>query len=580
MTATVRPRLFARFWRDYLHRKWPLLTAVFVLLALEGSAMGVLTKLIQPLFDKVFVPGGEAALLGVGGMIFGLFVGRAVVSSASRTLSALISQNVAAEMQDKLLRHILTLDMGFFQTHAPGSLIERVQGDTLSVQAIWSNLLAGIGRDGLGVAALLLVALSIDPWWTAATLVGLPFLVIPTLILQRLIRRKAEQLRAQAGLRATRLDEVFHGIQAIKLNRQEAHQAGRFADVLRVIRRVEVKLAFYRSLLPSMLDATFGVGFLAVLLLAGPDVASGQRSVGEFMAFFTAVAMIFQPLRRLGELSGSWQIAAASLARLYALSDTQPARARQVTAEPRLPRADGDLTFENLHFSHGSRPVLQGLTFTAKGGQTTALVGASGAGKSTLFHLLTGLFDPDQGQIRLDGLALTDLPLATQRGLFATVTQDSALFDESLSENILPGATPADADRLSTAIRLSHVAEFLPRLADGLNTPVGPRGSALSGGQRQRVAIARALVQDAPILLMDEATSALDPQSEAAVADALRLGAAGRTTLVIAHRLSTIRSADKIVVLDQGRVAEEGTHEALLAKGGLYAQLHALQFKD
>ncbi len=573
--------LFTRYWRDYLRRRWPSLGLVFVLMAIDGATMGVVSKLIEPLFDKVFVPGGQTAILGVGLAFLGLFFLRASVSASARTLTANITQRVAAHTQNDLLTHILKMDMGFFQSHPPGILIERVQGDTLAAQAIWSNLMVGVGRDGLGVILLVAVALSVDVKWTLVTLIGLPILMIPVLAIQGYIRRKAIQLRGQAGIRATRLDEIFHGIQAIKLNRLEAQQSARFATVLRLIRRVEVKLALSRSLVPALLDISTGLGFFAVLLVAGPDVASGQRTAGEFMSFFTAIALIFQPLRRLGELSGGWQVAAASLERIYALLDHSIANPRPEPAQTTLrPNPSGDLVFDEVHFAHADRAILNGLSFTAKAGQTTALVGASGAGKSTVFHLLTGLYDPSRGQIRLDDISLTTLPLAEQRALFATVTQDSALFDETLRDNVLPGGTIADEQRLMQALDLAHVTEFLPRLALGMETPVGPRGSVLSGGQRQRVAIARALVQTAPILLLDEATSALDTQSEAAVAEALRQGSAGRTTLVIAHRLSTIRDADRIIVLDQGRVAEEGTHDDLLAKGGLYANLYKMQFKQ
>jgi subfamily B ATP-binding cassette protein MsbA len=582
LSERAKPRpLFKRYWRDYLSAQWRTLVLVLVLLSLDGATMGALSKLIQPLFDKVFVPGGETAILMVGLLFLGLFVLRAMVSSAARTLTASVTQRIAARMQSDLLRHLLKMDMGFFQAHAPGTLIERVQGDTLAAQAIWSNLLSGLGRDGLGVLILIAVALSIDVRWTMVTLVGLPFLIIPVLAIQGYIRRKAIHLRNQAGLRATRLDEIFHGIQSVKLNGLEEQQLQRFSQLLHIIRRVEIRLALSRSLVPALLDVTTGLGFFAVLLVAGPDVAAGERTAGEFMSFFTAVALIFQPLRRLGELSGGWQVAAASLERIYELIDHSIANPRPPRAEGApSPDPKGDITFEDVHFAHGERAVLQGLSFTARAGKTTALVGASGAGKSTVFHLLTGLYDPASGSMTLAGLPLNSLLLAQQRGLFTTVTQESALFDETLRENIRPGAQSADDADLDTALDLAHVSEFLGRLSDGLDTPVGPRGSALSGGQRQRVAIARALLRAAPILLLDEATSALDTQSEAAVSDALRGGAAGRTTIVIAHRLSTIRDADHIIVLDQGRVAEEGNHESLLAKGGLYAQLHEMQFKD
>ena len=576
----TRSNLFRRFWAGYLRPQTPVIALGFALMVIEGSALGGLSYLLKPLFDVVFTPGGETALLGVGFAILALFAVRAACVVASRTLIASVSQKVSAAMQADLLRHLLTLDGAFFQTNAPGVLIERVQGDTLAVQGIWSSLLTGIGRDALGLALLFGVAISIDPYWTFAALIGAPLLILPSALLQRYVRRKSNQLRDQAGLRATRLDEIFHGIQAVKLNRMEEYQADRFRTVLGAITKAEVKSVLGRSLMPGMIDLVTGIGFFAVLLMAGDEIASGARTTGDFMSFFTAMALTFQPLRRLGEMSGTWQIAAASLDRIYALFDTTPAVARpRVSAALPGPGAPA-VQFSDVVFAHGDQPVLRGLSFTAEAGRTTALVGASGAGKSTVFHLLTGLLDPQAGRIAIGGADTAQMALADQRRLFATVTQDSALFDETLRENITLGRGDIAADALHRALNAAHVADFLPALAQGIDTPVGPRGSGLSGGQRQRVAIARALVQDAPILLLDEATSALDAGSEAAVAEALALGSTGRTTLVIAHRLATVRGADKIIVLDLGRVVEQGTHDTLLALDGLYAGLYRLQFKD
>ena len=572
-------RLSRRFWRDYLRPEMWMIGLAFLLMMVEGATLGALSKAIEPLFDEVFAKGGNnGPLLAVGLVIFGLFALRGLATIASRTVISAVTQKVAAAMQSALLRHLLTLEGKFFQQNPPGALIERVQGDTLAVQGLWSAVVTGLGRDLFSLIFLFAVALSIDPVWTLAALIGAPLLILPSLLVQRYIRRKTAHLRDQAGLRATRLDEIFHGIQAVKLNRMETYQADRFDRVLGLIRRAEVKIMAGRALMPGMMDFVTGFGFFAVLLMAGGQIASGERTTGEFMSFFTAMSLTFQPMRRLGDLSGSWQVAATSLERIYALLDSRPAQTRPATS-PALPAPGApEIRFVGVQFAHGDQPVLRGLSFTARAGATTAIVGASGAGKSTVFQLLTGLLDPTAGQILIGGIEATSLALADQRRLFASVTQDAALFDETLRENIELGQ-PLPEPALSRALKDAHVAEFLALLPQGLETPVGPRGSALSGGQRQRVAIARAFAKDAPVLLLDEATSALDAQSEAAVADALAEAAKGRTTLVIAHRLATVRQADHILVMDQGRVVEEGPHDALLAQGGLYARLYQLQFK-
>jgi len=301
--------------------------------------------------------------------------------------------------------------------------------------------------------------------------------------------------------------------------------------------------------------------------------------VGQFMAFFTAMSLAFEPLRRLGNISGLWQMAAASVERMRAIFAAEPtltSPARPVAP----PRGAPEIVLKDVRLAYGDLPVLRGASFTAAAGRTTALVGASGAGKSTVFNLLTRLVDPQSGAITIGGIPTTAMALGDLRGLFSVVTQDALLFDETIRENILLGRRDVSDARLGEVLDAAHVSEFLPQLGQGLDTPAGPRGSALSGGQRQRVAIARALLRDTPILLLDEATSALDTRSEAMVQDALDRLAHGRTTLVIAHRLSTVRAAHSIVVMEAGRVVDQGRHEDLLARGGVYADLHALQFRD
>jgi ATP-binding cassette subfamily B protein len=297
------------------------------------------------------------------------------------------------------------------------------------------------------------------------------------------------------------------------------------------------------------------------------------------MTFFTAMGFTFNPLRRLGGISGQWQTAAAALERIKELMDAPLSLTSPESPIP-APTDDTDITLTNVDLSFGETQVLHGLSLTAKAGQTTALVGASGAGKSTIFNLLTRLLDPSEGSVRIGGVATTEMAIPDLRTLFSVVSQEALLFDETLRENIVLGRKDVTDEALKAALDAAFVSDFLPQLENGLDTHVGPRGSALSGGQRQRVVIARALLRNTPVLLLDEATSALDAQSEQVVQDALDRLSKGRTTIVIAHRLSTIRNADKIIVMDRGRAVDEGTHEELLERGGIYADLYRLQFKD
>ena len=582
-TAQPKPqnarKLFGWLWRDYLRPHRGILAAAFLFMAIEGSMLGFLSWMIQPMFDNVFVQGETDMLWWVGLGIMGIFCVRAVSAAGQKILMTKVSQRAAAGMRSHLLRHLMTLDGGYHQINPPGQLIERVQGDVTVVNQIWAGIIVGIGRDLIAVTVLFSVALSIDWKWTALALIGIPFLVLPSLLAQTYVRKRAGNARDLAGRMATRLDEVFHGINAIKLNALEAYQSNRYDALSDARVSAEVRAATGQAAVPALIDIMTGVGFFGVLIFGGAEIVAGEKTVGQFMSFFTAMSLAFEPLRRLGLMSGQWQMAAASIERLQLVLNERPTLISP--ANPVSPTTSAPtVSLLNVTLTYGDLPVLRGAKFTAAAGKTTALVGASGAGKSTVFNVLTRLVDPIGGSVTIDGIKTSDLSLADLRGLISVVSQDAALFDETLRENILLGQTDVSDAQLKSALDAAHVSDFLDQLPNGLDSPAGPRGSNLSGGQRQRVAIARALLRDTPILLLDEATSALDTKSESIVQKALETLSTGRTTLVIAHRLSTIRNADKIVVLDQGRVVDEGTHATLLTGGGIYADLHALQFSQ
>ncbi|MGR3320346.1 MAG: ABC transporter ATP-binding protein [Pseudooceanicola sp.] len=579
MSDPAQDRLVRWLWRNYLRPYRGTLLVAFLLMALEGSAIGALSYMMEPMFDRVFIAGDHDALYWVGVIVALLFATRGAAGLVQKTMLARAGQTAAARLRGDLLRHLMRLDGGFHQAHPPGFLIQRVQSDVNAVNEVLSQIATNLGRDLVALIVLLGVAVSVDPVWALVALIGAPALVLPSYIVQRFVRARAREARDLGARLATRLDEVFHGIVPVKLNRLESYQSRHYEDLSGDLVEAEVRARFGAALISTLIELMAGVGFLGVLIYGGGEIISGEKTVGQFMSFFTAIGLAFDPLRRLGAMSGAWQIAAAALERLRELFDTAPvvtSPAQPVSAPTGTPR----LVLRDVALSYAGAPVLRGVTLEAEAGETTALVGASGAGKSTVFNLFTRLVDADAGAVLLDGVPVADMALEDLRALFSTVSQDAALFDDTLRENILLGRTDVSEARLSEVVEAAHVAEFLPQLPNGLETRVGPRGSALSGGQRQRVAIARALLRDTPILLLDEATSALDAQSEKLVQAALERLSKGRTTLVISHRLATIRNADRIVVMDQGRVVDTGTHEALLARGGLYSRLHALQFND
>ena len=372
----------------------------------------MLSYLIGPMFDEVFLNANYAALYFLGIGVLFVFAVRGTSGFVQRVVMTSVGERVKLELQRDLMRHVLTLDTMFFEANPPGNLMERVIGDAGTIRSVWSGLLAPAIRDVISLISLLIVSMSIDIVWTLLALAGIPILVFPVLFVQRLTRRSSLRERNTASAITVRLDEIFHGIHAIKLNIQENLQVGRFLNAARDNRRAAVRTEAGRASVPALVDIVAGMGFLGILILGGHEVIEGEKTIGQFMSFFTATVLLFDPLKRLGQIAAAWQVLKVSLERVHVLIEASPSI--QNPAKPVPPPADvshSDIVFENVDFEFDDYPVLRNLSFRIRSGKMTALVGPSGTGKTTVFNLITRILDPKSGRITIGGQDIRELDL-------------------------------------------------------------------------------------------------------------------------------------------------------------------------
>mgnify|MGYP001289422589 FL=1 len=570
-------QLFKWIWSDYLKDYKGMIIIAIILMIIEGSTFGLLSYFIEPMFDQVFAKGDHTAIKWVSLSVAGIFILRAFSAFFNKLVTIYIGQKVVAAIQKNMVRHLLTFSPNFFQENSPGSLIERVRGDTAVVERIWATVLAGSFRDLIAVFSLLIVAISIDPIWAMIALLGAPLLIIPVFFLRKLIQKTSRNSRSAAADLATRLDEIFHGISSIKLINGEKREHSKFANRLNKFVTNSISSEAGVAAIPSLMDIIAGIGFVGVLTYGGYQIIEGTKTVGEFMSFFTAIALLFEPIRRLGTIGGAWQTVFTNLERIRNIFDLDADIVPSQTNQPKDVNFTNDIKFDNVHLSVNEKDILRGITFTAQAEKTTAIVGPSGAGKTTLFNLIGRLIDPDKGNVGIGNISVKDISLEELRHNLSYVSQDSWLFDESIEENIKIGNPNASPEDYKKAIVSANANDFIDEMPNKEKTPVGPRGSNLSGGQRQRIAIARAILRNTPILLLDEPTSALDNEAESQITKTISSVSGGRTTLIIAHKISTIKDSDHIIVLDNGLIIDQGTHSDLIDRCETYKSLYEIE---
>jgi subfamily B ATP-binding cassette protein MsbA len=536
-----------------------------------------LTQWVAGVLPEFHAPATMTGWVIVVGAIPAVMLVRVVLAYLSIYLSNWSATKAIADIRAKLFAHLQNLSLGFFNRASTGDLIARITSDTSALHGIIGNSFASLVKDPVTIVCLLGYQLAIQPALTLVSIVVFPVCIIPIVIYGRKVRKSAKAVQQHNAELATLMHESFTGNRVIKAYNLEATVIEQFKattqkyvnQIMRVIRSNEI---------PSQLMELFGAAGIGLVFLYIRTLPVAERpSMPDLIAFVGSLVLIYPPIKTLTRLHNQIHQARAASERVFELLAMQNTVPEPVA--PKMLHADkADIVFEKVDFNFGKKKVLQNINLEIKSGQLVALVGASGSGKTTLSNLLLRFYDPDHGSIKIGGVDLRDVPTRDLRNQIAVVAQENILFNDTIRRNIELGRLGAKDEEIIAAAKHAHAHEFVIQRPEGFDAVIGEKGVSLSGGQRQRIAIARAVLKNAPILVLDEATSALDTESERAVQAALDELMKDRTTICIAHRLSTILHADVIVVLDHGKIVEQGRHEELVKRGGVYQKLYELQF--
>ena len=555
-----------------------------------AAASASVVILIQPLMDGVLPRQVEVGPWGVpitfrtwALAVLTLYAFKGLGAYFSTFLMTDIGQRVVRDLRNQLFSHILAQSAGFFSRRTSGQLMSRITNDVNQVQQAVSETVGDLLREGLTVIGYAAILFYFDYKLALVVVTGAPIVVYPLVRLGQRIRRTTRRSQEELEHLSHVTAEAFTGHRIVKAFGAESHEANRFRKAAERLYRTNLKVTSTVSILPPMMEFLGGAAVVALIWYGSEQIARGSMSEGDFMVFVVTAFLLYGPVKRLSRVNTSFQQALAAAERIFEMLDTH-SEVREREGARTLGRLRQSIVFDRVSFEYedgSGRYVLQDVSFTVGAGQAVAIVGLSGAGKTTLVNLIPRFYDVSSGAIRIDDVDVRDVSIKSLRANIGLVTQETVLFDDTIANNIAYGTPQASNEEMEEAARAAHAHEFIVRLPQGYATQIGERGQKLSGGQRQRIAIARALLKNSPILILDEATSSLDAESERLVQEALANLMRNRTAFVIAHRLSTVRRADTIIALENGRVAEIGRHDELLARpDGVYAKLYALQIFD
>jgi subfamily B ATP-binding cassette protein MsbA len=563
------------FLKPYL---WPWFAGALACMLLYSAMSGAVPWLVRSLIDDVFTARDEEMLAVLPLLIVGVFLLRAAVNFGQSYLGDWVGEGIVYDLRAQLQRKVQRLPVSFFDRTASAQVLSRMTTDVLMVrQALTEGAAAGI-RDLTTMLVLIVVAFRLDATLSVIAFVVLPAIVLPLGALSRKMRSLSSRGLDTLGGLSSLLLETVQGARVVKAFGMQDYELARFEGENRRLRRLHLRAARIGAFTVPMVEVMSAIGIAAALRYGGGSVFEGGRTAGGFLAFMTTLALIYEPFKKIARTNNVVQAGLGAAERVFALLDH--AEEDLVGGGLEMKTLRQSIRFEKVGFAYDTAPVLHDVDFEIRAGEVVALVGPSGAGKSTIADLIPRFYDATSGRILIDGIDVRELRLDSLRSLVAVVTQQTFLFDDTVRANVAYGRVGGGPDAEAAMVEAAKAAfahEFIEKLPMGYDTGIGEMGVQLSGGQRQRLAIARALLKDAPVLILDEATSSLDAESERMVQAAVARLMAGRTTLVIAHRLATIRRADRILVVEDGRIVESGTHAELMEGRALYKRLHGLQ---
>lgn len=536
-----------------------------------------LAYLVKPALDEIFFQKNPQMLIYIPLLVALVYLVKGLCDFGQYYLMSYIGQSVIRDLRAQMFEKLEEMSVGFFVRHSTGELLSRMNNDVSMVQGAITSAITGLVRDALTVVALVCVVFYRDFKLALIALAVFPLAIYPLLAFGKKLKRYSRRMLVSLEKITERLNETITGIRIVKAFAMEDYERAKFDQVNQTLFNAFMQRFKVRALSNPVMETLGGMGVCAIVFYGGYQVINGQSTQGTFFSFMAALLMLYEPIKRINEVNITIQEGISAGERIFALLDS-PTDVMDRPGAIILENVRHEILFDKVTFAYETEPVLKDITIRIRAGEAIAVVGESGGGKSTLLDLLPRFYDVTSGRILIDGTDLRDMTQRSLRENIGIVTQQTILFDDTIRNNIAYGRPDLPLQKVMEAAKAANAHDFVINLPYGYDTMIGENGIKLSGGERQRIAIARALLKNPPVLILDEATSSLDSDSEKAVQSALEVLMRGRTTLVVAHRLSTIRNVDRINVLVNGKIAEEGSHDELLALGGEFARIYHAQF--